>query len=264
MLTRLRRLDEARAVISSALQLYPGQRIFLDDMGALLFAQGDMAGAEREFRASIAAKPTSVFGYANLAGVLLHENRDDEALATLQDGLRVRPHSTLYGNLGTILYAKGRYIEAAQAFERAVSADKGRPNDSLDWANLADALRWIPGRHDDAQAAYRRALQLLAPDDAGGQDARTYSRAALYAARLHDPRSAGWLRLALAHAPDAADVQFRAALTSELLDDHDQALEHLRAAARLGYPTHLIDTEPDLAALRRDRRYQEMMAKGAL
>lgn len=262
LLMRLQRLHEAQELLQSALSVYAAQRVFLDAMGTVLFRKDDIAGAESMFRASIAAKPTSVYGYANLSGVLLHANRTDEALAVLQQGLSVRPHGRLYNNLGTILFANGRYLEAAEAFERSLSSDKGSPNDYLKWANLGDALRWVPGRQQDARAAYTRALQLLDPGDAAEKDAVTYSRAGLFAARIGDERALAWTAAALSKAPESADVNFRAALVFETVQDDDRAIELLRSAVGLGYPVHLIESEPDLQRLRRDRRYHQMMSGG--
>lgn len=260
LLARTQRQAEAASVLERALARHPGERMLLDAQGTLLFSQGDLAGAERLFRRSIEAKPAGVYGYANLAGVLMHEGRQDEALAVLQQGLQVRPHGNLYNNLGTILFSQGRYAEAAEAFERALSSAKGRPNDALKWANLGDALRWVPGRDEDAQAAYRRALALMAlePTDA---DATALSRAAVYAARVGDQRSAGWIAAALRTAPKAPDVRFRVALAYAALGRNDAALEQLRAAVALGYPAHLIESEPDFQALRGDRRYHQVMSR---
>jgi serine/threonine-protein kinase len=260
LLIRTQRKPEAASALEQALARFPNERIFLDGMGALLFSQGDLAGAERLFRRSIDAKPTGVYGYANLAGVLLHEGKTYDALAVLQQGLRVRPHGNLYNNLGTILFSQGRYAEAADAFERALSSAKGRPNDSLKWANLADALRWVPGREEDAKAAYRRALELMKLDPADS-DATAASRAAVYAARLGDARVSQWIATALRAAPKAPEVRFRVALAYAALGRGDDALEELGAAVALGYPAHLIESEPDFHSLRRDRRYHQIMSR---
>jgi hypothetical protein len=52
------------------------------------------------------------------------------------------------------------------------------------------------------------------------------------------------------------DVQFRAALSYELLHHRDLALQALAQAKHDGYPAGAIDAEPDFVALRRDARYQ--------
>ena len=236
---------------------FPRERVFFDELGSLLYERGDHAGAEQAFRRSIALQPDAVTGYANLNAVLLRQDRADEALRVLQQGLQVRPSATLYANLGNALFLRGDYVAAAAAFEHAVSPVRGAPGEYLNWANLADTLLWIPGREAEARRAYGEARRLLAPIlQRAPHDATLVSRMGLYAARSGD-RGAGMQLSARAAklAPRSADVQFRAGLVRELLGERALALESIASARRLGYPAAFIDAEPDLVALRRDARY---------
>jgi serine/threonine-protein kinase len=257
LLINLRRDAEAAAAIAAARAAYPRERIFLDLGGRLSFQQGRYREAEQAFRASIALDPDSVYAYANLHAALLRQNRSDEGLQALQQGLQVRPNSRLYTALGNALFYRGDYLGAHANFALAVSSGRGSPNHYLHWANLADALRWLPGRADQARDAYLQALLLLQPRlDRERGNATLLSRMGLYHAKLsHRAQAADYTRRALAIAPDGVDTNFRAALAYEIGGDRGAALAQLRRAKALGYPAHLIDTEPDLLALRRDLRY---------
>lgn len=251
----------AQRVLTDAMRRHPGDRGFVDTQGTLLYQQGDLAGAEQAFRRSILLKPSGVQAYVSLSGVLLRANRIDDGLHVLQQGLRHGSNGRLYGNLGTLLYMRGDYAEAATAFERALSDAKGSPNDYLKWANLGDTLRWLPGREAQAHAAHLRALQMVdtllqrSPDSATLQ-----SRSAVYAARLGQASLARQrIEAALGRGSNSADLQFRAALVAELGGARETALTHLQDAIARGYPTHMIASEPDLLALRRDRRYHRML-----
>jgi serine/threonine-protein kinase len=259
-LLRMQRYEEARAVLGEARARMPREREFADLEGSMYYQQGDYASAERAFRRSLVLEPDGVFGYANLAATLLRENRRDEALAVLQRGLRVQPSGVLYSNLGTVLFARGDYLEASIAFEHAVSAAKGSPNDYLKWANLADALRWIPGREAASKAAYRRAMHLLRPMLAAApDDAAFLTRMGMYAAHLDDePDALGWVQRGVQAAPSNPDVPYRAALAYELRGRRGDALEQLARATELGYPFSLVESEPEFVALRRDARYQTL------
>ena len=57
----------------------------------------------------------------------------------------------------------------------------------------------------------------------------------------------------------AADVQFRAAITHELIGNRSDAMAALQQASKLGYPINLIESAPDLLNLRRDARYQQLL-----
>ncbi|APP85591.1 hypothetical protein BI317_16850 [Xanthomonas hortorum pv. gardneri] len=256
-----RRQDEAANVLQDALKRHPRERWFSDMSGTLAYQRGDLARAEGAFRRSIEVKPDGIQGYVNLSGVLLKQDRKEEALTVLQQGMRVGPNARLYGNLGTVLFALGRYSEAAEAFEQALSASKGSPNDYLKWANLGDTLRWVPGREAQAQRAYTRAGQMVEEQlQRVTGDATLLSRAALYAARLGKSSQAQRrLMEALALAPEDAEVLFRATLVSELTGKREAALDYLRRSFSKGFPAHMIASEPDLLSLRRDKNYHYIL-----
>jgi serine/threonine-protein kinase len=252
-----RRYTDARAGIAEAMRRFPSERVFLDELGALCYELSDLPAAEQAFRRSIALQPDAVTAYANLTAVLMRQNRVDEALRVLQLGLQVRPNAKLYGNLGNVLFLRGDYVGAANAFENAVSPVRGAPGSYLNWANLADTLLWIPGRAEEARQAYDKARRLLAEQlTRSPDDVLLVSRMGLYAARSgHNDEARTLVTHALALAPGTADVQFRAGLAYELLGDRKQALTAIEAALRLGYPVKFVEAEPDLVALRRDPEY---------
>lgn len=256
-LRRARRYPEALQRVHEAIERFPKERLFTDELGSMHYELEDYRAAERAFRHSIALQPDAVSAYASLNAVLQRQNRPDEALQVLQQGLQVRPSAMLYGNLGNALFLRGDYVGAAEAFGNAVSPVRGAPGDYLNWANLADTLLWIPGRELQARQAYDKARQLLAPRLARTpNDVMLISRMGLYSARAGDTaRAMLLLRRALELAPANADVQFRAGLAYELLGQRDKALQAIVAARRLNYPNKFIEAEPDLVNLRRDAAY---------
>lgn len=264
-LRRMRNYDEARVKLAEAMARFPQERVFTDELGSVEYEQANYPAAERAFRRSIALQPDAVIAYANLNAALLRQNRDDEALQVLQQGLQIRPSAKLYTNLGNALFLRQDYVGAAAAFENAVSPTRGAPHEYQLWANLADTLNWIPGREAQARAAYDKARQLLAPRLARApDDVLLVSRMGLYAARTGAADEAAvLLPRALALAPKSADVHFRAGLAYELLGQRDAAIAAIDHARRLGYPVKFIDAEPDLVALRRDERYVRAVASGA-
>jgi len=265
LLTQMRRFNEAESAIQAAIKTYPKERLLADLLGTLRYQQGDYKAAEQAFRHSIELEPDAVIAYANLSSALIHQDQGDEALRVLQQGLQIRPSGQLYTNLGNAMFNRGDYVGAALAFEHAVSASKGNANDYLRWANLADTLRWIPGRAAESRKAYQEAAALLKAQLArSSSDTTLLSRMGLYWARLGDKQAAADLsRRAVLAAPDSAEVRFRAAMAFELGGDRDTALAELRVAQERGYPSNLISSEPDLIALRRDPRYHQPLPESA-
>lgn len=258
VLRKLRRFDESIKIAELAMQKFPNNSVFASELGTAKYQQGDYEGAEKTFRLGIKMEPDAVLPYANLNAALLRLNRNDEALTVLQQGLQIRPSAALYTNLGNALFIKGDYLAAVEAFQQAVSNEKGNPNNYFGWANLADALLWIPSRKNEAQAAYTKAIQLIQPRlERSPNDVTLVSRMGLYSARVGDKeKSLGLIKHSLELAPKSADVHFRAGLAYELLEDRILALDTIHKALELGYPVKLIDAEPDLLALRRDVRYK--------
>lgn len=253
----LERYTEAEHNIDVARKNHPKDPSFINQLGEVHFRQHNYAAAEQAFRESIAMDPDAVYAYANLNAALVRQDRGDEALEVLQQGLQVRPSGQLYSNLGTTLFSRGDYVGAAKAFEHAVSASKGGSISYLRWANLADTLRWLPGREKDSQQAYRNAAALLEPLlKRAPDDSTMVSRMGLYAAKLGEKEKAALMsQKAVSTQPDNSTIRFRAAVAYEITGKRDAALAELNAAQGLGYPKTLIETEPDLLALRSDPRF---------
>lgn len=265
LLTQMNNFSDAEKLESTILTWHPREHLSYERLGVLKYRAGDYKSAEAAFRNEIQYGPVSPLGYVNLSATLLHLNRADDALDVLQQGLAIRPDARLYSNLGSILFSRANYVAAAQAFENAVSSEKGSPNDYLKWANLADALRWIPGREQSAREAYERAIQLAAPMlERMPNDPTLLSRTALYHARESDKQAALTLiNQAVEHGHKSPEVHFRAALINELTGNRELALNELKEAKTLGYPSNLIESEPDLIELRRDQRYQHLILESA-
>lgn len=252
-LNSVQRYDEAIQLAQQGLKQFPQERLFADQLGTIYVEQNNFTKAEEALRLSIKMQPDAVNAYAGLYIALERQNRSDEAMQVLQQGLQIRSSEWLHGNLGNALFNKGDYVGAAASFEAAVSPTKGNPKSHLAWANLADALLWIPGRKEEAQKAYRKAVELLTPLlERRKDDVTLMSRMALYSARLGDGARAEPLLLrVIALAPNNAYAHFRAGLAYELLGNRDAAIAALTKAVELGYPLKLIQAEPDLLDLRR-------------
>jgi len=252
-LNSAQRYSQAIQLAQQGLEKFPQERFFADALGTVYTRQNNFAEAEKAFRLSIQLQPDAVVAYAGLNMVLEFQNHSDEAMQILQQGLQIRSSEQLHGNLGTALFIRGDYVGAAASFEAAVSPTKGNPNSHLAWANLADTLRWIPGRELEAQKAYRKARDLLLPLlERGTENVILISRMGLYSARLGDHIQAEPLLVrVIKKKKKSASVHFRAGLAYELLGKRDAAVEALTKAVELGYPLKLIQAEPDLLELRR-------------
>ena len=88
----------------------------------------DWARAEQHYRRSVAAMPELPELHNNLGVVLRSQQKTDQAVATFQHALRLRPNFTAaLCNLGSAYKSQGKLSQAMQCFDAAIAADPQTP-----------------------------------------------------------------------------------------------------------------------------------------
>jgi len=124
--------------------------------------RGDLAAAEKIYRAILKQYPRHFETLANLGNVLLLAERMEEAVRFLRRALSQNSNSAIVHNLlARTLQLLERYDEALERSRRAIVLD---PQLVEARATLAQGLAEL-GRYDEARAALERAIE-LAPDQA--------------------------------------------------------------------------------------------------
>jgi len=122
-------------------------------------ANADPRTAIEMYQKMIAAYPLEVEAYQRLCWLLLAQERLDEALLVVKQGLVIDSESNdLYNGLGSVYYFQNNYEEALAAYQRYVDLAPADPN-ALD--SLGTCLQTL-GRYDEAIAAFQRALAINA------------------------------------------------------------------------------------------------------
>lgn len=105
----------------------------------------------------MAKAPHNYRGYNNYANALVQEKRYDEALAALEQSLKVNPRSgTTLAGLANVLAIQGEYDRATTYARKVVEINP-------DWQNAHSNLAYVlsmQDRHEEAAEAYRAALEL--------------------------------------------------------------------------------------------------------
>jgi Flp pilus assembly protein TadD len=124
-------------------------------MARILTAQGKDDQASYVLQSLMRQHPTYLPAYNDMAELHLRFGRVDEALASINQGLKLAPHdATLWNNRGMCRLMQGDYDQALQAFDAAVEA---APHDARYHANRATALGLL-GRYDESLASFRKAV----------------------------------------------------------------------------------------------------------
>jgi hypothetical protein len=184
--------------------------------------EGNLSAAEKIYRTLLKQNPNHFRTLFNLAELLLHAGRHEEAIRSLRKALNQEPNSAAaHAMLATALRNLDRYDEALERAGRAIALN---PDFAEAHSALGGALSEL-GRYDDAGRALARAIE-LAPD-------LPYSYYQLgYVTRWNprDPRLAALEVLAQKSGSLSRDQQvyLHFALAKAYADcgEHDRAFQH--------------------------------------
>ena len=236
-------LTTAVAYYRAAIRLSPESWRSHNDLGSALLALGQPAQARQEFLRVTRLRPDSPIGFANLGSALLETGDLTAARRNFEIALQFAPSPAVYFSLGVAAYYAREFATSIPFFESAIQL---RPRADLYVGALADVLRHLH-RDDRARDTYARALSMLqqiaqvrplSPDE--------LCRQAIYLARLGD-------RIGATSAIDAAavnhqtlpDVPYARAVLAALQSHPAEANRYLKKAVQLGYPSALVELDPD-------------------
>ncbi len=124
--------------------------------GVRLMREGDRAGAQVAFRATLALAPHLVAAHINL-GLLLVQDSAAEAEHHYRTALALDPEAyQAHVHLGVLLAAQKRFAEAEMAYRQALAIDPDAP---AAWSNLGVLLACLQ-REAEAEQCYRTAMEL--------------------------------------------------------------------------------------------------------
>ena len=147
------RLPQAKRICVQILSSHPRRGEAHNLMGAILVAEGDLAGAAQAFRAALRIDARNPVMYANLGEVERKLGHLDEALS-LSARRFASTRAPANNNLGIVHFDRREFDDAKRHYEAALAADSRYPEA---YNNLGNAWRAL-GRNDEAIEAYQKAL----------------------------------------------------------------------------------------------------------
>jgi Flp pilus assembly protein TadD/TolB-like protein len=247
---------DAEAVHKKVIALRPSWPRGWIQLGIFEFRFGSFAEAEAAFRKAASLDPDDARTAYRLAAVLYERGHLEEARSAAARSIALDPTPQALSNNGTVLYALGRFGEAAQMFERAAAL---LPGNGTIWINLGDARRNAKETAGAADA-YRKAASAAEQEAAvNPKDDQAQLSLALAAARLGDAAGARRrLEKVRQLAPNDPEALFQAAILQTAWGDRVAALSLLERAVDAGKNPVTIGHEPDLADLKDDPRFRAL------
>lgn len=119
-------LASARPYYEKVVQQQPDDLAAKQNLARALEATRDLEGAVKQYREVLTAMPSADLTRALLSDALMQQNRPDDALQVLNEGLQRDPNSAMmYRERGRIMDRLGRYGDAIAAYQNYVRLAPG-------------------------------------------------------------------------------------------------------------------------------------------
>jgi tetratricopeptide (TPR) repeat protein len=248
---------KARAAAMRALALDETLAEAHTSLARVLRNDGDLPGAEREFRRAIELNPNYALAHSWYAiTVLLESGRVETALREARLGVELEPHSAMrHSNLAGVFLTARRYDQAIAEYEKAVEMQ-----DWEAWHRFIGSAYLGAGRFDEAIRHFARAIE-------GEPNARTPGDLGALGhvyARQGNRSQALRIRDRLLRMPRTANVWEGLAIVYAGLGDKDRAFDALERARAAGLPLFRyppLKTDPLFDPLRSDPRFAELLKR---
>ena len=219
---------------------------------------GGLPAAER----ALTLDPNVAEAYCARAQIFAHEGDLDKANAELEMALRIEPESWEANKVaGRLAMLQRRVPEATRYFEKAVALME---SDYHSWGMLVSCYRAV---HDDERVRHasrmlvERAEKVLETDPSNG--AALGMIADGLAILGEKERAKEWMDRAMLLEPDNRNTRYNfACVLANELHDPEGAIDMLEPAlaACSEFMIRLAETDPDFDVLRKNPRFQRMLA----
>jgi tetratricopeptide (TPR) repeat protein len=255
---RLNRWSDAEKAYRSVLRERPNYWVAYNELATLFQEQGRYEEAVHAYRDATAAAPGSAQALWGLGTAYLQTGDFAAATESLRRSLSLAPNrDEALANTSLALRYQGDYEEALPYALKAV--EMGPENDA-NWLELGDCYSSLHNRKSEAQSAYLRAAKEAERHlQTDRSDGPSWMLLALYQVKSGSHQQASAL-IQKAESLGAGDMdsQLYKARILEQLGKRDDVLATLAACFQKGASDLQIAPFPDMQALRKDSRYQQM------
>ncbi len=254
----LGRTKDAEDTYQKAIELRRDLWTGYSDLGEFYYRHSGYDQAAAQYRKVLGLVPDHYRAYYRLGGIYYLQGKFDQAAAMFEKSIAMRPTPEAYSNLGTLYIIKQRYAAAVPILENAIKM--GTASHQI-WGNLGEAYSQTPRLAAKAPEAYSMAIKLAKQQlSVNPKDGRVRASLAGYLDMLGQKQEAlEQIEQARRLEPDNQNVLFRSVLVYESAGQRDRALRALGTVISHGYSLAEIEGTRDLAELRNDPRYRDLV-----
>ena len=251
----LGRIDEAEELFRQAEKIESGFWGVHRAMGHFYYDQELYVEAIKHYKKVTELAPDHGIGQDNLGNTYLAIGEFD--LAEQAFNSSPLPSRWSYTNRGLVYYFQSRFSLAIKDQVRAIEL---APDEHRAWGRLADAYRHSPGKEEEAAAAYDTAIHLAEQElSINPSDWDSVGRLGIYYAHTNRPDEAlAQIDRLLELTSDSTAFYF-ASMINLIVGDRDKAYDFLRESIEHGFSRVLILNDPDLAKLREEREFIDIV-----
>lgn len=152
---------KSEGLLRQALELEPDDLLATSGLGSLALARHEFGQALELGERAQGLSPTTARTYGVIGDALLELGRYDEAFETFNRMAELKPSLPAYARVSYARELLGDHDGAIEAMKLALDAARGAKEPTAWTLVQLGKLWWAAGRLDEAEAAYREALQVF-------------------------------------------------------------------------------------------------------
>lgn len=244
-------INDATEAYENAYNLAPNNWRVISEFGIFYYQHGMYKQAYSKFNRMVKLSPNNHYAYRALAASQYGMGDLEGAIENTQKAIDILPTDEAYSNLGAMLFSIKKYEESVTAFTKAIEI---KSTEYLNWGNLADAYKVINDKK--TEESFKRAAE-LAKKSLSINPNNSFTKACLsyYLANLGEFGQA--LKLAEQIGSENNGIEnYMVALSYDVMNLTDKALEHLLWAIDKNYPRAEIIDSPLLSNLNKNAEFK--------
>ena len=250
--------DRAKQLLNNLLIKHPKYWKVYREIASLQISAGEYREAISTYKKLLQITPENSFAYNNMGVVFFYIADFESAASAFHNALKISPNTHLYSNAASMYYYSAQYQLAEELYRESIRV---APDNYKAHMNLADTLRQLPERDEDATRYYGKTIELAKEVvDFNPQDEEAHRHLALgYLFTNRVDLAKKHLDIATAINPKELYLFYAWAKYWTVVKNTDKVFEEAKKMIDFGYAWEMIDADPDFISLKKHQGYHNLI-----